>query len=396
MAAHCFHKVVVRVSGIVIEGSRTRVQRGLAPLVFDRSYSKFLRHRSQPQQCQQRARSAVESASVGRFHRSKETYATLNGSDVQGEVGDSPNEVNNAAQQLLETESIPDEKAVLNILRNAETLANTIPTEAGSKVQGAQYTTRQAIIERLSKSIYEVVSSPKVFITPQILQVYVNIQSALRCPETLVPVFEQYASKPIPQPGTDPVRFRAQNPKKISAAVPLPIARMAIEAAVKVKNLPICLDIIMNTVCTSAYKRSQLMRRGTLPVTAAFLAPVAAWQIATYYGSFQDLLDPNIARGLTFAGILTYLGATSTLGYIAVTTSNDQMERVTWVDGTPLHERWMREDERALLDQVAVSFGYQQKSRRGEEEGQDWDALREWVGVRGMMLDRVSLMEGME
>ena len=108
------------------------------------------------------------------------------------------------------------------------------------------------------------------------------------------------------------------------------------------------------------------------------------------------MLDPEVARNLTFAGVLTYLGATSTLGYIAVTTSNDQMRRVTWIDGTPLHERWIREDERALLDQVALRWGFQEKSRWGEEEGQDWDALREWIGVRGMILDRVSLMEGME
>ena len=252
------------------------------------------------------------------------------------------------------------------------------------------------MIEKLSKSVYEAVSSPNVFITPKILEIYVSIQSTLRCPETLVPIFEQYASKPIPEPGTRPIRYKPQNPKKISAAIPLHIARTAIEAATKSRNLPICFDIIMNTVCTPAYRRNQWVRRGTLPIAAALSAPLAAWQIATYYGTFQDTLDPHVARGLAFAGILTYLGATSTLGYIAITTSNDQMQRVTWVDGTPLHERWIREDERALLDQVAVGLGYQEKSRRGEEEGQDWEALREWIGIRGMILDRVSLMEGME
>jgi hypothetical protein len=34
--------------------------------------------------------------------------------------------------------------------------------------------------------------------------------------------------------------------------------------------------------------------------------------------------------------------------------------------------------------------------KRGEEEGVDWEDLREWVGRRGMVLDKVELMDGME
>jgi hypothetical protein len=84
------------------------------------------------------------------------------------------------------------------------------------------------------------------------------------------------------------------------------------------------------------------------------------------------------------------------VGYVAVTTANDQMDRVTWAQGVPLWERWVREEERAAVDKVAQAWGFTEVEKRGDEEGEEWDALREWVGVRGMVLDKVSLMEGME
>ena len=72
------------------------------------------------------------------------------------------------------------------------------------------------------------------------------------------------------------------------------------------------------------------------------------------------------------------------------------MDRVTWARGVPLWERWVREEERAALDRVAGKWGFAARERRGEEEGEEWEVLREECGVRGMCLDRVELMEGME
>ncbi|KAL8976496.1 MAG: hypothetical protein Q9177_006844 [Variospora cf. flavescens] len=83
---------------------------------------------------------------------------------------------------------------------------------------------------------------------------------------------------------------------------------------------------------------------------------------------------------------MAYVGFTATIGAVAVTTANDQMDRVTWATGTPLRDRWTREEERMLIDRVAGAWGFQQRWRRGEEEGQDWEALREWIGMRGMAL----------
>jgi len=81
---------------------------------------------------------------------------------------------------------------------------------------------------------------------------------------------------------------------------------------------------------------------------------------------------------------------------VAVTTANDNMDRVTWAPGIPLRDRYMREEERAAIDKIAGSWGFRENWRRGEEEGEDWDVLREWIGNKGMILDRVELMEGME
>ena len=97
-----------------------------------------------------------------------------------------------------------------------------------------------------------------------------------------------------------------------------------------------------------------------------------------------------------FAGLLAYIGFTTTLGMVAITTANDHMNRVTWETGTPLRERWLREEERAMVDRVACAWGFQDLWRRGEEEGRDWQTLRDWIRMRRMVLDKVELMEGME
>lgn len=107
-------------------------------------------------------------------------------------------------------------------------------------------------------------------------------------------------------------------------------------------------------------------------------------------------MSPSYATGVAFAGFMAYLGTVTGLGYVVITTANDQMDRVTWAKGVPLWERWVREEERAAWDRVAGEWGFKDRSRRGEEEGEEWDRLREEVGIRGMVLDQVELMDGME
>ncbi|KAI4155888.1 MAG: hypothetical protein LQ340_000668 [Diploschistes diacapsis] len=250
----------------------------------------------------------------------------------------------------------------------------------------------------ISKTIWDLVRDPKVFITPSILKTYVNIQALLSHPETLAEVFSLYASKPIPTPssGPNPIQYVPSNPNNLSTAIPLDVATTALSAAVRSENLPLALDIIDRTVCTTSYKRAKFVKQALIPTTGLALAPVAAYSLATQFSLFQQSMPSANATGLAFAGFLTYAGATATIGIVALTTANDNMDRVTWAGGMPLRERWVREDERAMLDLVAAAWGFKESWKRGEEEGPEWQALKELIGIRGMVLDKVELMEGME
>ena len=84
------------------------------------------------------------------------------------------------------------------------------------------------------------------------------------------------------------------------------------------------------------------------------------------------------------------------MGFVALTTSNDQMVRVVWRPGLRLRDRWLREEERAAFDRLALAWGFREKWRWGEERGTEWEALREFCARRGMVLDKTELMDGME
>ncbi|MCJ1385762.1 hypothetical protein MMC17_008886 [Xylographa soralifera] len=255
---------------------------------------------------------------------------------------------------------------------------------------------RSQAVERLSDTAYRIVVDPKVFISPRILEIYVNIQSLLGRPDTLSQVLSLYANKPAPKPGTAPIRYTAANPASLAAAVPVKTANEALTAAIQSKNLPLCLDIINTSVCATAFRRTKIFKRALIPLLGFSLAPLAAYTLASQISVYQDTMSPEMATNVAFAGILAYVALTGTIGVVAVTTANDQMDRVTWATGTPLRERWLREEERAMIDRVAGAWGFKETWRRGEEEGPDWAALREFTGLRGMVLDRVALMEGME
>ena len=250
--------------------------------------------------------------------------------------------------------------------------------------------------KKISLAAYNVITDPNVFITAKILEKYASIQSMLGMPETLGEVFQLYANKPVPRPKTSPVQYTIPDPNKLASAVPLATAIMALDSAIEAKNLGLCMDIIKTSVCTTAFKRAKLLRKAGIPAAAAALAPFAAYTLASQLSVFQDTMSSEMATNIAFAGILSYLGFTAMIGMVAITTANDQMERVSWATGTPLRERWLREEERAMVDRVAEAWGFKEKSKRGEEEGKEWEALREWIGLRGMVLDKVALMEGME
>jgi hypothetical protein len=254
----------------------------------------------------------------------------------------------------------------------------------------------QRIQQELSELVYAVISHPPVFITPEVLHLYVRIQAKLKRPETFPEAFGLYANKPLPEEGSKPIRYSNQNPDKAANAVPKPVADLALQTAIEAKQLVVAMDIIESSYATKAFRRAKFVRKGLLPATGVAVAPIAAYTLASQLAVLQTTMETGMATNVAFAGMLAYVGFTSTIGVVAVTTANDQMDRVTWTPGLPLRERWIREEERAAIDKVAGAWGFREIWRRGEEEGEEWEALREWIGMKGMILDRTELMEGME
>jgi hypothetical protein len=132
-----------------------------------------------------------------------------------------------------------------------------------------------------------------------------------------------------------------------------------------------------------------------LPSVLAGITPFAIYMIAQELSVYSGYIDPWTFKLYAFAGISTYVMCTGTLGFVALTTYNDHHDRVVWRPGVPLLDRYMREDERAALDRIACAWGFKEEWRRGEEEGDDWEGLRQWILLRGMVLDKPDLMPGM-
>ena len=324
------------------------------------------------------------------------------------------------AKSLTQSTAVPSEESSKEALDSCKRLAATLvgvdidpnadshsPTSSlldleelrkrsGSPTRSLSRATRDKIAEEVSKVALDIISCPPVFITPSLLATYVDTQALLNRPEAVPPALLLYASKPFPRPGTNPIKYTASNPKKASSAIPISIASVALDAAIDAKNLPVCFDIINATVCAPAFLRNKLVRRALLPGIGAAMVPPAAYAAASQWAIWQDTMDNQLAMNVMFAGLLTYVGFTACIGVVAVATSNDQMDRVTWAIGTPLRERWLREEERAFVDRVAGAWGFQEPWKRGQEEGLDWQKLYEWAGLRAMVLDKVGLMEGME
>ena len=331
-----------------------------------------------------------------------------------------------AAACVIRSEAVPSEAAVQRALSTCEDLARSIvepidstktpprlektatsnlltldeqcraPMTSFPEETSSRRSLKDLTADSVSSIAYNIVTDPKVFITPALLATYICTQAILGRPESFAQVFDLYASKPIPQPGSRPIRYKHANPNGASTAVPLVLAHSALAAAIQAKDLPLCLSIIETSVCTKAYKRSKVLRRALLPFSGLALAPAAAYVLAAQLAQYQHSMDHQMATNMAFVGIVAYVGFTATIGVVAIATANDQMDRITWAMGTPLRERWLREEERALVDRVAGAWGFQDENKRGEEEGGEWEALREWALMRGMILDKPELMEGME
>ncbi|TKA35938.1 hypothetical protein B0A54_12162 [Friedmanniomyces endolithicus] len=260
------------------------------------------------------------------------------------------------------------------------------------------FISQASLLNLTSEKAEEILRHPTIFITPAILKSYVDLQTLLHQPSSLPDIFDLYARKPIPSlSATGNVTYGIPSPSKINSAIPTPTANLALQSAISAHNLSLCLDIITTSFSAPAYRRALIIRRAALPFAGLAILPLAAYTASQAFATqFQTSMSPSYATGIAFAGIMAYTIHVSTIGYVAITTSNDQMDRVTWAQGVPLWERWVREEERAAVDALAGKWGFGTRNQRGEEEGEEWSVLREFVGLRGMELDRAELMEGME
>ncbi|KDN61221.1 hypothetical protein CSUB01_06072 [Colletotrichum sublineola] len=301
----------------------------------------------------------------------------------------------NAIQPYLSKSEIRTASALA-----ASTASNLLSLDSNSAVAKSGSTpilstSVKDTIDTISESAYEIITHPTVSIGPQVLDLYVNIQARLGRPETLPHVFELYASKPQPKVVAGSIIYVPQNPNRAEKAIEAAVAETALRAAIDAKNLDAAIGIVEACYATQAFYRQKLLRKALLPASAVSAAPFGVYALASNLSAFQNTMEPVTATKFAFAAILAYLGFTATIGMVAKTTVNDHMRRVTWAPGIPLHQRWLREEERAGMDDIACAWGYKEKWRHGEEGGIEWDSLKEYLGLKGMMLDRVELMEGM-
>ncbi|RYP49968.1 hypothetical protein DL768_004403 [Monosporascus sp. mg162] len=340
---------------------------------LENSKSKVLKHRKVPSE-------ADVSAALHACHIVAD-YITDEA--VQPQIAHMVNEMDSTASNLLS----------LDTTRRSPELGTPDPPKTPAESISTQL---RLLIDRISDTAYAVLAHPPVFITPGLLQQYVEVQARLGRPETLPKVFQLYASKPMAREAAGSFSYVDQNPDKIANAIEPKVVEKALDTAIEAKNLDAAVGIIESSYTTKAFVRSKLVRQAMLPVGAFAATPLAAYALATNFSGLQNSMDSATATNVAFAGILAYVGFTASIGVVALTTANDQMRRVTWAPGVPLRHRWIREEERAALDKVACAWGFQEKWRQGEEEGPEWNILREYIAGKGMVLDRTELMPGME
>lgn len=247
----------------------------------------------------------------------------------------------------------------------------------------------------LSKLAEDLIRHEKVFLSPSVLAAYIHLQRLLARPKTIPEALYLYANKPIPVEGSSPPKFSRPSPKAAKQAVPADLADEALTAAIEAKDLALALDVVDHTYRAPAWRRHRIITKLGLPSVLASITPLAIYMIAQEVSVYSGFIDPWTFKLYTFAGLSTYVLCTGTLGFVALTTYNDHHDRVVWRPGVPLLDRYLREDERAALDRIACAWGFKEVWRRGDEDGEDWEGLRQWILLRGMVLDKPDLMPGM-
>lgn len=247
----------------------------------------------------------------------------------------------------------------------------------------------------LSKLAERLLKHEKVFLSPNVLAIYIHLQRLLARPKTIPEALYLYANKPVPVEGSSPPKFSKPSPKSAKQVIPADLANEALTAAIDAKDLALALDVVDHTYRAPAWRRHRILTKMGLPGVLVGLTPLALYMIAQELSVYSGFIDPWTFKLYAFMGMSTYVLCTGTLGFVALTTYNDHHDRVVWRPGVPLLDRYIREDERAALDRIACAWGFKEVWRRGDEEGDDWEGLRQLVLLRGMVLDKPDLMPGM-
>lgn len=250
-------------------------------------------------------------------------------------------------------------------------------------------------VRKISRAAYDVVANPNVVLTTEILDLYVDVQSKLAQPRTIPDVFELFKTKPQPKKSGEAITYKKRNPNRLTAAIELEVADKALSAAMAAKDLDAAIGIVETCYTGRPFLKQKLAKVTSLPAVLTIATPFAAYTISRQFAAAHSSVDPATATGVAFAAGMAYLVFTTSLGLITKATVADHMVRVTWAAGIPLRERWLREEEREALDKIAMAWGFRETWRHGEEGGVEWACLREYIGQKGMILDRVEFMEGM-
>ena len=265
-------------------------------------------------------------------------------------------------------------------------------SKASTKTLGLNALPTPTYLSQLAEGLLK---HPAVFIGPSVLELYVHLQRLLNRPHAIPEILYLYAHKPVPQEGSSPPKFRQQNPKAASQAVPADVAEAALTAAIAAKDMSLALAVVDHTYRAPAWVRNRMLTKMGLPGVLAAMTPLAIYMIAQELSVYSGFIDPTLFKSYAFAGISTYVLCTGTLGFVALTTWNDDHERVVWRPGVPLLDRYKRQDERAALDRIAMAWGFKELWKWGSEEGEEWEGLRQLCLLRGMVLDKSDLLPGM-
>jgi hypothetical protein len=246
----------------------------------------------------------------------------------------------------------------------------------------------------LSKLAEGLLRHPTVFISPDVLAVYIHLQRLLARPRSIPEILYLYANKPVPVQGSSPPKFSKPSPSAAKQAIPADLAHDALTAAIDAKDLSLALNVVDHTYRAPAWRRHRIITKLGTPGALVAIAPLALYMIAQELSVYSGFIDPFTYKIYAFAGMSTYALCTGTLGFVALTTYNDDHDRVVWRPGVPLLDRYLRADERAALDRIACAWGFKEEWKRGDEEGDDWEGLRQWILLRGMVLDKPDLLPG--